>query len=174
MSLTLSLPEQSLEGIVANNNPIIHIISKLNLRFTTQFYHFRKSVHGLSLLGMPRKQSLLGMPRKQRLLMLFWTPIIHLLLRGLIASSPSLATGNISRSVYLSQGHGKQGGQSDHTARNATPNMTQIELSITEITLALAPKSSILNQPHPPPLILASSWCPDNHCHMISAAPPRP
>jgi hypothetical protein len=32
--------------------------------------------------------------------------------------------------------------------------MTQIELSITKITLALAPNLSILNQPHPPPLQL--------------------
>jgi hypothetical protein len=42
--------------------------------------------------------------------------------------------------------------------------MTQIELSITKITLALAPNSSILNQPHPLPLILAAGLCPDNHC----------
>jgi hypothetical protein len=31
--------------------------------------------------------------------------------------------------------------------------MTQIELSINKITLALAPNSAIPNQPHPPPLI---------------------
>jgi hypothetical protein len=35
----------------------------------------------------------------------------------------------------------KQGGQSDHTVRHATSNMTQIELSITKVTLALAPES---------------------------------
>jgi hypothetical protein len=50
---------------------------------------------------------------------------------------------------------GKQCGQSDHTVRSPTSNRTQIELSITEVTLALAPNSSILNKPHPPPLILA-------------------
>jgi hypothetical protein len=33
--------------------------------------------------------------------------------------------------------------------------MTQKELSIAKVILALAPNSSILNKPHPPPLILA-------------------
>jgi hypothetical protein len=43
-------------------------------------------------------------------------------------------------------------------------------LSITKITLALAPNSSILNQPHPPPLILAASRCPANCTAAIYAA----
>jgi hypothetical protein len=59
----------------------------------------------------------------------------------------------------------QQRGQSDHMARNATSNMTEIVLSITKTTLVLAPNSSILNRPHPPPLILAASRCSDNHCH---------
>jgi hypothetical protein len=45
-------------------------------------------------------------------------------------------------------GHGKkQGGQSYHTVRSATSNMTQVELYITKVTFALAPNSSILCKP---------------------------
>jgi hypothetical protein len=65
---------------------------------------------------------------------------------------------------FASEATEQHGGQSDRTARNATSNMTQIEITITRITLALTPNSSILNKPHPPPLILAASRCPDNHC----------
>jgi hypothetical protein len=54
---------------------------------------------------------------------------------------------------FASEATEQRGGQSDHTAR--TSNLTQIELSITEVTSALAPNSSILNKPLPPPLILA-------------------
>jgi hypothetical protein len=42
----------------------------------------------------------------------------------------------------------KQGGQSGHTVRRASSNVIQIELSITEVTLPLAPNSSILNKGH--------------------------
>jgi hypothetical protein len=52
------------------------------------------------------------------------------------------------------------------------PIMTQIQLSITKVTLALAPKSSILNKPHPPPLILARQPVSDNHCRDLCIPAP--
>jgi hypothetical protein len=53
--------------------------------------------------------------------------------------------------------------------------MTQIELSIIKVTLALAPNSSNLNKPRLPPLILArqpvsQQWT--SAMHAIYAAPP--
>jgi hypothetical protein len=54
----------------------------------------------------------------------------------------------------------------------------KIELSITKVTLALAPNLSIINEPHPPPLILeyqpAGVPTTTSAIHAIHAAPPRP
>jgi hypothetical protein len=62
--------------------------------------------------------------------------------------------------------------QSDHTVKSAISNMTQIELSITKVTLALAPNSSILSKPHPPPLILARQPVSRQRTSAIYAALP--
>jgi hypothetical protein len=72
----------------------------------------------------------------------------------------------------------KKSGQSDQTVVSAASNMTQIELSVTKVTLALAPNPSILDKPRPPPLRLWSlpasrvfqQWT--SALHSIYAVPP--
>jgi hypothetical protein len=61
------------------------------------------------------------------------------------------------------RGHGKTGWPIRSHGQACDLHMTQIELSITKVTLALAPNLSILNKPHPlRPLILVRQRCPDN------------
>jgi hypothetical protein len=72
------------------------------------------------------------------------------------------------------RGHGTTGWpirSHDHEC-NLQHDSWQIKLSFTKITLAFALNSSIVYQPHPSPLIIAASRCPDNHCRDLRVPAP--
>jgi hypothetical protein len=81
-----------------------------------------------------------------------------------VARSPCSNYRRRNWSTSRLRGHGKTGWPIRSHDQECTPIWLKIiELSITKVTLTLAPNSSILNKPHPPPLILARqpvSWQP--------------